>query len=105
MILLFCIGHDSDGNDTDKEDAEPAVAEKIIVKIRWAGKDEPVKLRIANNLPFARLFESFSKVGCQKGIFEEGADLKFVFDGEVIQPEQTAEELDIEDDCVIEVSW
>lgn len=75
------------------------------MKIRWAQDKDPAKLRIAKNLPMERLFESFRTFGEKKELFDEDEELKFDFDGERIQPNQTAEDLDIDDDCVIDVHW
>jgi hypothetical protein len=41
----------------------------------------------------------------QKAWIDEGAPLRFMFDGELIQDDETCEDLEIEEDCVIEAYW
>ena len=107
--------HADKGNDGDEEgngEDEPVApanmqknSEKIVVKIRWAQNEDPLKLRVGTDVALERLFASFQQALQKKGKVEAETVIRFMFDGEIIQPEQTAEELEIEDDCVIEASW
>lgn len=95
-------------NAADGEAAEPALEpdlDKIIVKVQGKLKDRPVKVRIGKRSHLEKLFNTFMKSAEAMNWFSVGTPVKFVFDGEVIRPTDTAEDLDIEEDCVIEAHW
>ena len=94
--------------DVRDEGIEPQVdpeMDKIIVKIQGNMKEAPVKLRIGKRSPLEKLFATFMKRAEELQWLSVGTPVQFVFDGEVIRPNDTAEELDIEEDCVIEAHW
>lgn len=79
--------------------------DKIIIKVQAKSKEDPIKLRIGKHMQLEKLFSTFTKRAEQLEWLSEGTSIKFVFDGEVIRPTDTAEDLDIEEDCVIEAHW
>lgn len=62
-----------------------------------------VPIRIRPGSTFESLFRKVQSYAYQEGWFKNGAKLKFVFDGDVVQPNQTPAELDMEDDMIVEV--
>ena len=79
--------------------------DKIIVKVQAKSKDAPVKLRIGKRNTLDKLFAAFTKRAEELEWLSAGTPIKFMFDGEVIRSEDTPEDLDIEEDCVIEAHW
>lgn len=68
---------------------------------------DPVKLRIGRHAPFLKMFEAFRELASleTRNWITKDTQLRFVFDGDMLLPNGTAESMDIEDDCVIEVHW
>ena len=61
--------------------------------------DGDVKFKVKKETPFIKLFAAFAK--------KRGGDIdtfKFTFNGDRIKPESTAESLNLEDGCEIDVS-
>ena len=79
--------------------------DKIIVKVKAKAQEQPIKLRIGKRQELERLFMAFRKRAEESGWFDEATPVTFIFDGEVIRPTDTAEELEIEEDCSIEAHW
>lgn len=84
---------------------DPEMEEKVVVKVRTKQQEEPLKLRIGKAAPFSRMFQAFREAATAKSWILHDTQLRFVFDGDILTPEGTAEDMDIEDDCVIEVYW
>ena len=94
--------------DVGEEGADPQVdpeLDKIIVKVQGNTREAPLKLRIGKRSQLEKLFSAFMKRAEQLQWLSVGTPVKFMFDGEVIRANDTAEELDIEEDCVIEAHW
>ena len=86
--------------------AQPAPeGDRIVVKLRIEQQEEPIKLRIAVDAPLGRLFDKFKEMALKQGWVQAETTPKFMFDGEVLRSEDTAEGQEIEEDCIIEVHW
>lgn len=102
------LGSQQATEDVREEGADPQLdpeLDKIIVKVQGNTKEAPIKLRIGKRSPLEKLFNAFMKRAEELQWLSVGTPVKFVFDGEVMRPSDTAEELDIEEDCVIEAHW
>ena len=91
--------------DQDNSNAAAPEGERIVVKLRIEQQEEPIKLRIAGNAPLGRLFDKFKEIALKQGWVRAETAPRFMFDGEVLHPEDTAEGQEIEEDCIIEVHW
>ena len=91
--------------DQDDSNAAAPEGERIVVKLRIEEQEEAIKLRIAGNAPLGRLFDKFKEIALEQGWVQADTTPKFLYDGEVLRPEDTAEGKDIEEDCIIEVHW
>lgn len=79
--------------------------DKIIVKVKAKAQEQSVKLRIGKQQELERLFLAFRKRAEESEWIDGTTPMTFIFDGEVIRPTDTAEDLEIEEDCVIEAHW
>jgi len=85
--------------------AQAADLDRLVLKIKARGQDNPIKIKIGKRRPLSILFDKFREIAEQKAWIDEGAKLKFMFDGDVMYEDDTCDDLDIEEDCVIEVYW
>lgn len=72
---------------------------EILLKLQDGNRKNTKEFRILKNAPMQRLKERYAKEFNLSSI----EHIKFSFDGDVVEDQSTAEELDIEDDCVIDV--
>lgn len=93
------------GPSQREEDAAAVADEKVVVKLSTRRQAEPVKMRIGRREPMSKMFAAFEELASRNSWVSPGAQLRFVFDGDALSPEDTADGVDIEDDCVIEAHW
>ncbi len=87
---------DSPPPPVEEEEVEDR-GEKISIQVR-IGKEEVLKFNIGTKNTFEKLMNGISK---KKGIPKE--QFKLLFDGQSLKPNQTPEDLDMEDDDLIEL--
>jgi len=76
----------------------PVSDDSVKLKVR-SGKDEPAKFRLGKTEPMKKLFQAYCT---QQGL--SFSKVKFTFDGRVIFPEQTPEDLEVEDGDLLDAS-
>ncbi len=64
-----------------------------------------VKIRTGASDPFGRVFDKYKQHAKGQGWVVKGKQPKFMFDGDKLTAQQTAGDLDMEDDDLIEVHW
>jgi len=70
----------------------------IVLKVRL-GTEQPNKFRLKKSAPLEKIFQALAE---KKKV--EPTRVKLMFDGESISPEQTPEDLDMEDEDLIDAS-
>ena len=70
----------------------------VMLVLRIPGETKPFKLKMGTQKPFLKLKEVF----CDKFGYQ-AKDVDFIMDGDVIGPDSTPEEFDLEDDDIIDV--
>lgn len=87
----------SDGEEEVKEEEEK-VTLKLVTKAR-----QEQQMRIRSVDPLGKLFRKYREIAISKGWATEKSKMKFVFDGDEIQDDDSAATLDLEDGMVIDV--
>lgn len=75
---------------------EEPKAETITIKVKDQNGEE-THFKIKSTTKFSKVFSAYAN---RKGV--DQASIRFVFDGQHVAPEQTPEELDMEDEDVID---
>ena len=100
---------EADAEDNDDSDAEEPTPEpeddKVVLTMQCAsGK---LQLRIGRDMAFSKMFDIYKMQAGKKGWLpaNKAASVKFVFDGDRLSGNETATQLDLDNDDIIEVTW
>ena len=92
------------GSDIGEPTPEPE-DDKVVLTLQCAaGK---LQLRIGREMAFSKLFDIYKQQASNKGWLtaDKSSNVKFVFDGDRLSGNETATQLDLENDDIIEVKW
>eukprot|EP01132_Coremiostelium_polycephalum_P001312 gene1312-1656_t len=87
----------NNNNNTEKEEKKelPLVEEKINIKVK--GQNSEVQFKVRTTTPFLKLMNAY----CEKTGLEL-KNLRFLFNGERVNPELTPKHYDMENDDIID---
>lgn len=98
-------GNDSDSDSNTSTDAPAVEDAKVILKLQCSRGTFKLRTKMQN--PMQSLFEAFKTQAKQKGWLsdQDAPKVRFIFDGDSLSENDTAEGLDMEGDEIIEVRW
>lgn len=98
---------DSDNSSGSDDDATLQQTNDGKIVLKMQSKDGKVLLRIGRQMAFSKLFEMYKKLAIQKACLppEKASAVIFIFDGEDLSGNETAEGLDCDNGDIIEVKW
>ncbi|KAK0545772.1 hypothetical protein OC846_004827 [Tilletia horrida] len=81
------------------------VVEKVSIIVVAQEGNFRLKLRLPRTKPISAIVDQVAVRATKKNIMGKGASVKLRFDGEILDPSQTLEDLDLEDQDQIEATW
>ena len=95
----------SDSDEGPDDCQEPEEEVKVVLKLQCS--HGTLNLRTRTQTAMRNLFEAYKAQAKQKGWISDiqAPNIKFMFEGETLAGNETAESLDLEGDEIIEVRW
>lgn len=96
---------DSETDKASDDEEEPEEEVKVVLKLQCSLGT--LNLRTRTQTAMRNLFEAYKTQAKQKGWISDtqAPNIKFMFEGETLAGNETAESLDLEGDEIIEVRW